>query len=326
MALTPDRIHSLARGFQASRVVLTAYELGLFSALGAGRKTSAAVARALKTNPRATDRLMNALCALGLLTKTMDQFANAPDVAQFLVKGKPGYQGSLMHIAHLWQTWSTLTEAVRCGRAVRNREINARGSDWLESFITAMHGFASERAAGVVKLLDLKHVARVLDVGGGSGAYSMAFAAAKPGLRATVFDLPNVVPLTQGYLKRGGCANCVGTVAGDFTKDALPSGYDLVFVSAIIHMLSPKENVALLRKCARALNRGGQVVIQDWIMNNDRTQPPGGALFALNMLVGTAAGDTYTEAEVRGWFKQTGFTKARRVATPTDTTLMIGTR
>jgi 2-polyprenyl-3-methyl-5-hydroxy-6-metoxy-1,4-benzoquinol methylase len=323
-ALSPDNIREIAYAFQRSRVLLTAYELGLFTALGDASKSSAEVAKILGTGPRATDRLMNALCAVGLLEKKGGEFSNTPASVRFLVQGKPEYMAGLMHTVHLWDTWSTLTPAVRQGTSVGRPPVNERGEKWLTAFITAMHDRAKKQAPAVAALLDLSGVSSVLDVGGGSGAFAMAFARAKAGITATVFDLPNVVSLTQKYIAQEGLADKVKTVAGDYLIDDLGSGFDLVFLSAIIHSNSVEENRQLIRKCAQALNHNGQVVVQDFIMDEDRTNPVHGALFALNMLVGTEAGDTFTESEVREWMEEAGLSRVMRKDTHFGTTLIIG--
>jgi len=323
-ALRPDRINEIVVGFQTSRILLTAYELGLFTALGGERKTSAETADLLGTDPRATDRLMNALCALQLLDKNEDKFSNSPLTKTFLVKGGPSYMAGLQHRVHLWDTWSTLTQAVRKGESVIDKEINDRGEKWLSAFIDAMHDRAKTTAPAVVSQLDLSGVTRVLDVGGGSGAYAMAFVAAKEGVSADVFDLPNVVSLTRTYIEKAGLSDRVKTVVGDYHVDAPGKGYDLVFLSAIVHSNSPSENIELVKKCAAALNPGGRVVVQDFIMDEGRTTPAHGAFFALNMLVGTTSGDTFTESEVSDWMKKAGLSGIKRIDTPFGTTLIIG--
>jgi precorrin-6B methylase 2 len=176
----------------------------------------------------------------------------------------------------------------------------------------------------VVGKLHLEKVSRVLDVGGGSGAFAMAFAKAKPGINATVFDLPNVVPLTRRYIEAEGLSARVNTAVGDYNMDPLGKGYDLVFLSAIVHSNSPAQNLQLIEKCVEALNPGGQVVVLDFIMEENRTAPAHGAVFALNMLVGTEAGDTYTESEVREWMTKTGLSGINRVDTPFGTSMLIG--
>jgi SAM-dependent methyltransferase len=174
-----------------------------------------------------------------------------------------------------------------------------------------------------VKLLDFRGVRRVLDVGGGSGAYSMAFVRTKKGIHATVFDLPNVVPLAIRYIESEKLVERISTVAGDYEVDSLGSGFDLVFLSAIIHSNSVDINRQLVKKAYDALNPNGQLVIQDHIMDEDRTAPLAGALFSLNMLVGTQAGDTFTESEIRSWMDEAGFKKIRRKDNPVTTGLMM---
>lgn len=318
----PARFWELARGFFPSRIFLTAVELKLFGAVGEGDSTSAEVAERLGADPRATDRLMNALVALEVLAKKDGRFSNSADAREFLVSGKPGYVGdALMHAANLWDSWSMLTEAVKAGTSVVKREGKARAG-WVKPFISAMHANASMQAPRIAPLVDLKDVKRLLDVGGGSGAYSIEFCRRKPDLNAVVFDLPDVLPLTGEYVAEAGLSDRISTVGGDFSVDELGADFDLAFVSAIIHMNSPEENLDLYRKCWRALRPGGRIVVQDFIVNEDRTTPPQAAIFALNMLVGTRAGDTYTEGEVREALEQAGFGDVKRKDTPGGTTLI----
>ena len=299
--ISPERISELSRAFQGSRVFLTAYELDLFSAVGDDKKTSQAIAGIIDADPRGTDRLLNALCAMGLIIKSGDKYANSAVAGRFLVKGKPEYQTGIMHTVHLWDSWSTLTNAVRDGGLVIQRSVEERDDVWFKSFIAAMHSRAVGEASGLVSKIDLSGVYRVLDVGGGSGAYSIAFVRAKEDVQATVFDLPNVLPLTEGYIKEAGLENRINTVSGDYNKDDLGNGYDLVFLSAIIHSNSPQQNQSLFHKVSKAMETGGRIIVSDFIMNDNRFEPTFGAFFALNMLVNTQQGDTYTESEIREW-------------------------
>lgn len=322
--LSPRNILEIATAFQRSRVLLTAYELDLFTVLNDERRTSQAVAAALETDPRATDRLMNALTAMGLLEKQDGLFSNSAAAGASLVKGKPGYMAGLAHTNHLWNTWSSMTEVVRRGGPEASLgAINDRGTEWLRPFIVAMHWRARQGAADLLALLSLEGVSRVLDVGGGSGAYAMAFARARRGITAVVFDLPAVVPLTRAYIQEEGLSAEVETQTGDYLKDDIGRGYDLVFMSAVIHSNTAEENKLLFRKAAAALNPGGQLVVQDFLMSEDRSGPPQAALFALNMLVGTQAGDTYTESEVRAWMTEAGLRDIVRKDAAT-TNLVIG--
>ena len=324
--LSPQGILEVTTAFMKSRVLLTAYELGLFTCVDEGVRSSAEAARSLGTDPRATDRLMNALCAIGLMEKKEGLFSNTPLASRYLVRGRPEFLAGLMHSVHLWDTWSTLTEAVRRGSSVIARQVNERGADWLRAFIAAMHWRARQHAPGVVAALGVSGVSRVLDVGGGSGAYAMAFVRAREGISAVVLDLPNVIPLTCEYISREGLSDRVETAVGDYEKDELGTGFDVVFLSAIIHSNSPRLNRELIRKGVNALAPSGRLVVQDFIVDEDRTAPPFGALFALNMLVGTETGDTYTESEVRGWMEEAGLNRIMRKDTDFGTSLMIGRR
>lgn len=322
--ISPDDIMEIAGAFQRSRVLLTAFELGIFSELEDARKGSAEVARALGADERAADRLMNALCAIGLLHKEGGKFSNATHAARFLVKGRPGYMAGLMHTANMWETWGTLTEAVRRGKSVAGKGPWERGEKWVEAFIAAMHYRAVWQAPEVVKLIDASKAKRLLDIGGGSGAYSAAFIRTNDGMRATVFDLPNVIELAKRYVAEEGLSDGVDFVAGDYNGASLGDGYDIAFLSAILHSNSPSQNASLLKKAARALNAGGQAVVQDFIVDEERAGPPFAALFALNMLVATERGDTYTESEVRGWMEGAGLSDIERKDTGVGTALIIG--
>jgi len=310
-----DSIREIAYAFQASRILLTAYELGVFSAIDNRQKSSQDVATALGSDWRATDRLMNALVAMRLLVKERSTFRNSPSALRFLVPSSPDYMSGLMHTIHLWDTWSTLTKAVKLGFPPRERR-KEDPTAWTEAFIAAMNYRARKQAPVVAAQMNLREGMRILDVGGGSGAFAAAFVRTARGVTATVFDLPDVLPLTERYISAEGLLDRIDFVAGDYTTDELPRGYDLVFLSAIIHSNSSDQNRTLLQKCARALNPNGNLVVQDFVMDENRTDPPGGAFFALNMLVGTAAGDTYTESEIRHWMKEAGLSDITRSEIP----------
>ena len=322
---TPGAIRDLAMNFQSSRILLTAVELRVFSLIGDSGLTSAELAGRAACHPHATDRLLNALCAMRLLEKRDGRFWNTPGARRFLDDSSPDYAAGLGHTAGMWHSWSGLTEAVREGKPALRASINERGDAWLKPFIAAMHYRAAQQAPAVAALLGLGGVARVLDVGGGSGAFAMAFAAQQPGLIAVVFDLPNVLPLTREYIAEAGLTSRVTTAVGDYLVDPLPHGFDLVFLSAVIHSNSSAQNAALLASCAAALNPGGRVAVVDWVMDEDRVAPPAGAFFALNMLVATESGDTFTEREIRGWMAAADLGPGPRIETGFGTSIVFGT-
>ncbi|MCX6249957.1 MAG: methyltransferase [Bacteroidetes bacterium] len=324
---TPPELMSIVQGFRNSRIILTAFELGVFTVTSDGSITSDEIAQQIQTNPRATNRLLNALVAIGLLQKSGDKFHNTSFSSKFLIKGRPDYMTSLAHSVSLWKTWSTLTDCIRSGNSVtQGVQIEERSSEWLEGFIAAMHNRAPQQAIEIAPLLDLSKTKRLLDVGGGSGAFAFEFIRRNPSMQVVVFDLPSVVTITQRYINREGFSNSVTTLPGDYLKDPFGDSYDLILLSAVVHINSFVENENLVRKCGDALNSGGQLVILDHIMSPDRTEPEAGAVFALNMLVGTKQGDTYTEAEISKWMKDAGLTSIERKDTVQGTSILTGIR
>jgi len=311
--LTFDELQSKMRGFQESRILLTAVELDLFTHVGTGAN-AADVARRAGTDPRATEILLNALAAIGALLKRDGTFFNTPATAQYLVAGSPDCaRPALMHTVHLFDSWATLTRCVRSGTAVR-AGAGAEDSQWTESFIEAMHWRAQKDAAELARIGRAQDVRRMLDVGGGSGVYSIAFAKANPALHAEVLDREPVTRIARRHILAEGLEDRVTTRVGDFTRDDLGSGYDLVLLSAICHMLSPEENRSLLARCFRALAPGGRLLIRDFILDPGKTSPPQAALFAVNMLVNTRGGSTYTGEEYSAWLREAGFAGIRREA------------
>ncbi len=322
--VVPDEIMVPLRAFMESRVLLTALELDAFTAVSAGA-TASAVASARATDARATELLLDALVSLGFLEKRGDVFANAPLAARFLAAGsRDDARDALKHNLSLWRRWSTLTDAVRAGHAVGVPEMADRGDDWTVPFIAAMHRGAAQRAPLVVQAVGTGGVQRMLDVGGGSGAYSIAFARASADLRADILDLPSVLPIADGHVAEAGLAGRVRTRAGDLRTDDLGSGYDLVLLSAICHMLGSAENRDLLARAGRALAPGGRVVVSDFVLEEDGTSPRQAVLFSLNMLVGTPSGRSYRESEYAAWLREAGLAGIARVRLPGPAHLMIG--
>lgn len=314
-------IFELMRGFMPTRALFTALELDLFTAVGEGG-TAAEIAARVNTNARATEMLLNVLAGLGLLLKTGERFTNAPQPARFLNAASPdNVRPGLMHQVHLWDSWSTLTACVRQGTQV---EVAAgeRTPETTRAFIAAMDRTARERATQVVAAAGGPFT-RMLDLGGGSAAYSIAFARAHAELRGEILDQPSVVPLTREYISAAGLQQRITARAGDMLRDDFGTGFDLVVLSAIAHMFSEAENRALLARIYAALAPGGRLVLQDFLLDEDKTGPLFAALFSLNMLVNTAGGASYSESEYANWLRDAGFKTSRRVRLPGPANLMI---
>jgi len=322
--MLPERAMQTIRAFQESRVLLTALELDLFTAVGEGA-TAARVAAALETDPRATEMLLNARASMGMLSKSEGVFQNLEEAARFLVKGSPEDQRSaLLHQANLWHRWSNLTECVRLGTALETRPMERRGADWTEPFIAAMHANAGARAPELVAAVGAARVGRMLDLGGGSGAYSIAFARANRELRSEILDLETVVPIARAHIAEAGLADRVSVRAGNMLAGSFGTGYDLVLLASICHMFGPEENRKLLGDCYPALAPGGRVAVVDFLLDPDGAGPRSAALFALNMLVGTRNGNTYSGEQYSKWLRDAGFATVRRLDVSGPSGLVIG--
>ncbi len=318
----PDHLMQMIRSYMPSRCILTALELDVFTAVGNGASAEQVGTR-IEANVRAVGMLLNALVAIGLLTKDGDQYRNTPDSARFFVQGSPhNRRGGLLHTADIWHRWSTLTEAVRRGARLAREE--AQVEEWTRNFIAGMQHNARDRAPQVVRALGTGGVRRILDLGGGSGIYSIAFAKASPEIHCEILDLPEVVPLTSDYVRHAGLSAQISLRAGDMLHDDLGSGYDLVMLNAICHMFSEEQNKDLFRRARQALAPNGRLAVQDFILNPDKTGPQQAVLFSLNMLVGTEAGASYSEREYAAWMEAAGLTDVQRIHLVGPSDLIVG--
>lgn len=304
----------LVGGFRASRVLLTANNLHIFEHIGKGT-TAADLARELKTDSRATEILLDAVTALGLLRKTKGIYRLTVPAKQFLLPESPWYQGDMLrHMDTLWRNWSGLDEVVRTGMPYRS------GGRRHDVFIRAMHNNAVLRTERVLNAIDLRGVKRALDLGCGPGTYGVALA--KSGIEVTLFDLPNSVVIAHEMIRQAGVKN-VTFRGGDFHFDDLGDGYDLVLLSQVLHSHSPLENIALLGKVHGSLMPKGQVAVHEFALAEDHASPVPGALFSVNMLVNTAEGRSYSPGEISGWLAKAGFGRIRKVGLG-DTIVITG--
>jgi SAM-dependent methyltransferase len=302
----PDALIALARGFQESRVLLTGAELDLFTLLSKQPLSAETIAARLGADLRALTVVLDALVAMELLEKRGGQYGTAPSASSLSAEAPDSIHPMLLHAAALWARWTTLTRRVG-GTPIPERH----PEESLRAFIGAMHVVGAPQAARLVAAAGLGSARRLLDVGGGPATYTMAFLAVEPRLEATLFDLPPVIEIARERLSKAGFAGRVTLVPGDFDKDELPAGHDLVWLSAVIHQNSPAQNEALFTRIFRALVPVGRLVLRDHVMDPDRTRPRAGALFAVNMLVGTSGGGTYTFDEIRSGLSRAGFERIR---------------
>lgn len=303
------------RGFMKSRILLSAAQLDVFTLLDDAPSSAEALTRKTGCDLRALTRLLDCLVTFGHVEKTAGIYRLTEKGAPFSAKHPESVLPMVLHMAHIWHNWHHLTDTVRSGRNPHRRSIVHSGSDALEAFIGAMHVVGRNLAREIAACVDLSPYKRLLDIGGASGTYTIAFLERQPSLEAVLFDLPDVLPMARERLGAHGLLSRVILVAGDFYSDPLPSGCDLALLSAIIHQNSPEENVALYRKIREVLEPGGCLLIRDHIMEPDRTRPAAGALFAIDMLVNTEGGDTYTFEETKAALSEAGFQRVELLRT-----------
>ena len=256
--------------------------------------------------------------------KSGEDYKNTAESARYFVQGsKDNHRNGLLHYR---QHLASLEHDDRRGAHVvpAFHRIATENPEWTRNFIAAMERIAKDRAPLVVKALGTAGVRRVLDLGGGSGAYSIAFAKASPNVQCEILDVPEVVPLTTEYIGKAGVSAQVSLRPGNMLEDDFGSGYDLIMLNAICHMFSEEQNQDIFRRARLALAPHGRLMVQDFILNPDKAGPQFAALFSMNMLVSTDAGASYSEPEYTQWMKAAGFTDVHRINLPGPSDLIVG--
>lgn len=304
-----DEVMAGARAFMKSRVILTAAELNFFTHLHGKPATAATLADELDLDARATTRILDCLAGFRLLNKENGLYSLTEEGTFYSEKHPETVLPMIRHLNHLWDNWSSLTTIVKIGIDPETKPgIQMDEEEWT-SFIGAMHVVGREVSEKIAEAYDLSHYRRLLDIGGASGTYTIAFLRRNPDMSAVIFDLERVIPMARERIRKEGLDERVELVAGDFYKDELPADCDLALLSAIIHQNNVEENISLYRKIFRALEPGGAILIRDFVMNELRTKPPTGALFDINMLVATRGGKTYTFSQIEDSLREAGFEK-----------------
>lgn len=319
----PSRIMQIGSGFFATKTLLSAVELGLFTSLAREPKSGKAIERELGLNPRATADFLDALVALGFLQrdgKSLDgSYANAADVDLFLDKNKPQYIGGILEMMNhrLYGFWGNLTDALLSGKP--QNEVKAGGDFFgvlysdearLEGFLRAMSGIQIGTFMALAEAFDFSKYGSLCDVGGAGGALSMVLARKYENLRLTSFDLPQVAPIAKRNVSAAGLASRIEVVGGNFFTDPLPKA-DVITLGNILHDWDLEKKLHLLRAAYAALPEGGVLLAVENIIDDERQKNAFGLLMSLNMLIETGDGFDYTGADFSGWAKSVGFKDVR---------------
>ena len=324
------RLAGIAGGYVEARILQAAVGLGVFDAVGEGDAADAAtVAARIGSEARATGLLLDALAVMGLLEKDTSRYRLNDLSSAYLTSGSPRDFSSMIRFDALsWDAWGGLEDAVRTGRPARTPDMYQTDEVETGVFINAMDSLVRARGDAEVTAhaLDLGGAQRLLDIGPGPATYPIALCRRYPGLRATLYDLPGTLRITERYVQASDVADRVECVAGDYRTDAVPGGQDVIFLSNIIHGEDEAGNEALMGKLAKSLAPGGQLIVKDHILGGSRAETDAGAVFSLLMLLTTARGRCYSLDEVRGWLERGGLVEVERVELPPPLTssLVIG--
>lgn len=315
--MTPQTLMQMHMGMGVSRVLTASLRHAVFSHLAAGRETAALVAAAAGTDPRATRMLLDALVTLGFLGKAGEQYRLTPESRAYLVRESADYVGALMETDDLWNAWAALPDVVRTGRPAVMVERQAPAEAFFPTLIKSLHVLNREPAHRLAAALGAGGAARglrVLDIGAGSAVWSIAVAEADREARVTAQDYPGVLKETARFVAQHGLAARYDYLAGDLKEvDFGADRFDLAILGNIVHSEGEASSRRLFARLHTALAAGGRLAILDFFPNDERSGPPPAVLFALNMLVNTEHGDTFTVAEYRAWLTAAGFASVETV-------------
>lgn len=325
---TPADLLQLSGGYWATCALHAGVALDLFTPLAGQPGTAAELAEHRHLEPRALAMLLDALAALGLLAKKEEQYEALPAAARFLSRTSPEYLGHIiMHHHHLMAGWSRLAEAVRSGGPLRAPVIDADNDSARESFLMGMFNLASLLAPRIAAGIDLTGRKRLLDLGGGPGTYAVAFCRQYPGLTATVYDFPSTRPFAERVINAAGLGSRVAFHEGDYHQDSVPGGFDIAWLSQVLHSDGPEQCAGMLGKAVAALEPGGLLLVQEFILDNAKDGPLFPTLFSLNMLLATQRGQSYSTAELTAMMTAAGLRDVRRLPLelPNGAGIMAGT-
>ncbi len=324
--LSPAAIMEDLIGSWRARALSAAVELDLFSPMAVGKGTAKEIAGAAGTSLRGTAALLDALTAIGYLRKSGDRYRLEPVAAAFLVPGKKGYAGAIANaLALTWNSWKSLPEVVRTGRASEAVNDTEQGREFFPKLVASLfpgNFSASQAIVSRIPGKERRKIREILDVAAGSGAWSLAFAQAIPEARVTSVDFPETTPITRGFAQQVRVADRYSYLEGDLRQvDFGRDKYDLVILGHIIHSEGAGHGQALLRKCHAALRPGGRLLIAEYVPNDARTGPPMPMLFALTMLLQTDEGNVFTLREFRAWLKDARFRNVTTIPAPPATVI-----
>ena len=322
----PGKLFQLAGSYWQCFTFHTAVKLDVFTMLDGGQLSAREAAQKLDADQRSTTMLLNALTAMGLLTKDGEKYANTEVATTFLSQKSPQYLGHIVqHQRHLVSSWAQLPDAIVNGKPIR---LVATDDDEerRESFLKGMHNVAMAIAPQIADEIDLSGRLHLLDLGGGPGTYAIQFCLKNPQLKATIFDLPTTEPIAEKNVAQFGLSDRIDFVGGNYLEDAITGRYDVAWLSQILHSEGPDACRKLVKSAASALEPGGLIMVQEFFLDNTMDGPLFPAVFSLNMLVNTDRGQSYSEQQVMDMLADAGAKDVKRLPFrgPNDQGIVVG--
>jgi hypothetical protein len=329
--VTPERIYQFAFGFAPPLVLEAAIRHRVFDVLDSGPMSLGQIHEATGASERGLSAILNFLVGLDFLRKEPGgNYALAPESAAFLVSTKPGFQGGLIrHTSEqLLPNWLQLNRIVATGTPAASVNQQGPGSDFFQEFVNDIFPMSYHVAQELAAHLDLaaSTSASVLDLAAGSGVWGIALAQSWPLARVTAVDWPAVIPVTRAMVARFGLSDRFSFREGDLEEADFGSGYTVATLGHILHSEGEERSKSLLKKTFHALASGGTIAIAEFLVNADRTGPMNGLSFAINMLVNTDCGGTFSFEEIGAWLGEAGFVNARTLATHGPSPLILATK
>jgi ubiquinone/menaquinone biosynthesis C-methylase UbiE len=330
--ITPERLMELSFAYAPPLIISAAAANKVFDALENSAKTAEQVAKTTGASPRALRILMNALVGLDLLKKDRQgRYSLTPESAAFLISDRPGtHAGFFGTIApQLISRWLRLTDIVREGRPAVSVNQETEGTEFFSQLvenIIPMSYPAAQKLGDHLKIAKTKKEIRVLDLAAGSGIWGIALAQKSSHVRVSAVDWAGMIPTTKQITEKYSVRDRFNFVEGDLSQANFGTGYDVAILGHILHSEGEKRSRELLKKTFRALKSGGVIAIAEWLVNDQRTEPLHALMFAVQMLVNTEKGDTFSFNEIKSWLEGAGFRKVRRLEAPGPSPLVLATK
>jgi ubiquinone/menaquinone biosynthesis C-methylase UbiE len=330
--VTPERLMELSFAYAPPLIISAGVSNKVFDSLEDDVKTPEQVAEETGASARALRILMNALVGLGLLKKDrQEKYSLTHESAAFLLSKRPGtHAGFFGTIApQLISRWLQLSDIVREGRPAVSVNQETEGTEFFSQLvenIIPMSYPPAQKLGDHLKLAKAKTEIRVLDLAAGSGIWGIALAQKSPRARVTAVDWAGMIPTTKRITQKFGVGDRFSYIEGDILEADFGGGYDIATLGHILHSEGEDRSRQLLAKTFRALKSGGTIAIAEWLVNDDRTKPLPSLMFAVQMLVNTEKGDTFSFNEIKNWLEDAGFKKVRKLEAPGPSPLILATK